>query len=65
VTPSIQPTFIKDVEQGFEVHLFDQLICGCGTHPYYAVDYLVTRAGVVTEQSRQKAYDSRSEICFD
>jgi hypothetical protein len=65
VTSSLQPTYAKEVEQGFEVHLFDIPICGCSTHPCYAVDYLVTREGVVTELSRQKAYDSGSMICFD
>ncbi len=32
---------------------------------YYAVEYLVTKTGNVTELSRGKVYDSISQICVD
>ena len=65
VASTIEPTSVKKVEGGFEVRLFNMEVCGCGTHPYYAVDYLVTTSGDVTELSRQKVYDSSMMICMD
>jgi hypothetical protein len=65
VASSIEPTYVEETDGGFKVHLFDYDVCGCGTHPYYAIDYSVTRAGNVTELSRQKVYDSNMTICFD
>ena len=65
VTSAIRPTYAEVSEEGYKVHLFDSEICGCGSHPYYAVEYLVTKAGNVTELSREKVYDSTSQICVD
>jgi hypothetical protein len=65
VASPIKPTYVEETEGGFKVHLFDYDVCGCGSHPYYAIDYSVTRAGNVTELSRQKVYDSNSNICVD
>jgi hypothetical protein len=61
----LEPAYARETEEGFTVRLFDSEICGCGTHPYYAVDYLVTKAGDVTELSRQKVFDSTNQICVD
>lgn len=63
VSSSIQSTNAEEIDGVFKVHLFDQVRCNCGTHPYYAVDYLVTRDGIVTELSRKKAYDSMWNDC--
>jgi len=65
VASPIISTYMEETNGGFKIHLFDYDICGCGSHPYYAVDYYVTRAGNVTELSRQKVYDSNSIICVD
>jgi hypothetical protein len=65
VASSIIPTYAKENEGGYQVHLFEKEICGCGTHPYYAIDYLVTKNGNVTELSREKVYDSTMQICID
>ncbi len=65
VSSAIAPSSVEEKDGSFVVHLFDRPICGCGSHPYYAVDYLVTEAGNVTELSRQKVYDSNAMICFD
>jgi hypothetical protein len=65
VSSSIEPTYAEESEEGFKVHLFDSEICGCGSHPYYAIEYLVTKDGNVTELSREKVYDSTSQICVD
>ncbi len=65
VSSSITPTSATETEDGYIVHLFDSEPCGCGSHPYYAIDYLVTREGNVTELSREKVYDSTMQICVD
>jgi hypothetical protein len=61
----IEPTYAKETDGGYKVHLFDSELCGCGSHPYYAIEYLVTKAGNVTELSREKVYDSTNQICVD
>jgi len=65
VSSCITPTYAKETEGGYLVHLFDKEICGCGSHPYYAIDYLVTRDGNVTELSREKVFDSNMQMCVD
>jgi hypothetical protein len=65
VASPIISTYMEETNGSFKIHLFDYDICGCGSHPYYAVDYYATRAGNVTELSRQKVYDSNSIICVD
>jgi hypothetical protein len=65
VKASIEPTYAEVSEEGFAVHLFESELCGCGSHPYYAIEYLVTVDGNVTELSREKVYDSTIQICVD
>ena len=65
VVASIEPSHAEEKDGAFSVHLFNRPICGCGSHPYYAVDYLVSKEGEVTELSRQMVYDSSFAICFD
>ncbi|MDQ1262154.1 MAG: hypothetical protein QG575_1335 [Euryarchaeota archaeon] len=65
VSSSITPTYAKETEGGYIVHLFDSELCGCGSHPYYAIEYLVSKAGHVTELSREKVYDSTMQMCVD
>ncbi len=65
VTSSVKPTYAIETEEGYLVHLFDSELCGCGSHPYYAIEYLVTRDGNVTELFREKVFDSTMQICID
>jgi len=65
VVASIEPSHAEEKDGAFSVHLFNRPICGCGSHPYYAVNYLVSKEGEVTELSRQMVYDSSFAICFD
>ncbi|HPS92155.1 MAG TPA: hypothetical protein PKV33_08365, partial [Methanothrix sp.] len=65
VSSAMTPTYANETEKGYIVHLFDSQLCGCGTHPYYAVDYLVSKDGNVTEIARQEVYNSTMQICFD
>lgn len=63
----IEATYVKEISEGFKVHLFDYQLCGCGPHLYYAVDYLVTNTGEIQEISRQKIYKDPMEdgLCVD
>lgn len=63
----IEDTHVAKEPQGFRVHLFDYRLCGCGPHPTYAVDILVTRDGQVVELSREKIYEDPAEdrLCVD
>jgi hypothetical protein len=65
VSKDIAPSSVEEKSGSFLVHLFDRPICGCGSHPYYAVDYIVTKTGNVTERSRRIVYDGDAQICFD
>lgn len=63
----LEDTYVETVPQGFRVHLFDYKLCGCGPHPTYAVDVLVSQDGQVQELSREKIYEDPAEdkLCID
>ncbi|MBD2039676.1 hypothetical protein [Microcoleus sp. FACHB-672] len=65
--PKIKDTFVKKIANGYQVHLFDYQVCGCGPHPHYTVDYTVTKTGEVTETSREKIYEDPKQdgLCVD
>ncbi|HPM41884.1 MAG TPA: hypothetical protein PLY45_05565 [bacterium] len=47
------------------VRLFERTICGCGTHPIFAVDYEVSPSGAIKEKGRKMVMDGKTEICVD
>jgi len=63
----IRTTYVEESGGNFKVHLFDMQSCGCGNHPYYSVDYTVTRAGDVSETSIENIYQNPNLIglCVD
>jgi hypothetical protein len=63
----IEDSHVEESPQGFQVHLFDYQLCGCGPHPTYAVNLLVTKDGQVQELSREKIYEDPAEdkLCVD
>ncbi|VVB68976.1 Uncharacterised protein [uncultured archaeon] len=66
VVKNIEPTYVEDEKNGtYKVHLFQEEYCGCGTHPWYAIDYLVTRDGNVVEIDRQMILNSTELVCMD
>ncbi len=66
VVKHIEPTYVEDEKNGtYKVHLFTEEYCGCGTHPLYAVDYLVARDGNVTEIDRKMIFNSTEIVCMD
>jgi len=63
----LEDTNVQQIPQGFRVHLFDYKVCGCGPHPTYAVDVLVTSDGQVRELNREKIFEDPAEddLCVD
>lgn len=62
----IEATHVEETEEGFKVNLFKDQVYGCGTHPTYTVDYIVTRSGEVKGIQEQKIYeDSTWTACVD
>lgn len=63
----LEDTNVQTVPQGYRVHLFDYKLCGCGPHPSFAVDVMVTSDGQVRELSREKIYEDPAEdgLCID
>lgn len=64
---NLRPTFVKEREEGFKVHLYDYQFCGCGPHPYYSVNYSVSKGGEVKKLSSKKAFKNPSMdgMCVD
>ncbi len=63
----LEDTHVETVPQGYQVRLFDYKLCGCGPHPTYAVDVLVTSDGQLRELGREKIYEDPAEdkLCVD
>jgi hypothetical protein len=63
----IEDTYVEKVPEGFRVHLFDYKLCGCGPHPTYTVDVLVSNDGQLQELNREKIYEDPAEdkLCVD
>jgi hypothetical protein len=63
----LEDTHVETVPQGYQVRLFDYKLCGCGPHPTYAVDVLVTSGGQLRELKREKIYEDPAEdnLCVD
>ncbi len=62
-----QPTRIEKTVGGYKVNLFGYRLCGCGPHPHYTVEYLVTESGNVSEITREKIYEDpwADGLCVD
>lgn len=52
-------------DAGITVRLFQQRICGCGTHPVEAVEFRVSSDGQITAGDRKVLQESRQQICVD
>jgi hypothetical protein len=57
---SIGPTRVTTRDDGWDVRLFDVLVCGCGKHPWVAIDLHVSRAGAVREFARTELFEDAS-----
>jgi hypothetical protein len=67
LVPSIEATTVVPKGDGFLVRVFggEGGGCGCGTHPWFALEYEVDRAGSVREVARQKVIEHEHEVCVD
>ena len=63
----LQDTFVRQTEQGYMARLYDYKLCGCGPHPTFAVDILITTDGQLKEISRVKVFEDPEEdnLCVD
>jgi len=57
----IVPSYTKSNGQNYEVRLFSYKCEGCGNHPYFFVNYEVTRSGDLSELSREDIYRDPKE----
>jgi hypothetical protein len=60
----VEPSFAEPDGDAFRVRLFYTVSCGCD-HPTSAMDYKVTRKGVISELNRQQVLESLEKDCFD
>jgi len=67
VSDAIEDTHADEVEDGYSVHLYYHQTFGCGPHPTYAVDLLVTPQGHIRQLGTEKTFTnpSEDEICVD
>ena len=65
--PRIETSYTEATTGGFKVHLFEYQLCGCGPHPYRAVDFLVGKDGSAKVTATEEAYaDPRKDhLCID
>lgn len=63
----VKTSNVIEHKDGYFVQLFDYKQFGCGEHPYFSVSYNVTKAGVITEISKHKAFKNPANdgICVD
>jgi hypothetical protein len=63
----IRTTYVEKTDDGFDVRLFLQQFCGCGSFPYYAIDYHVTLAGGVNETASERVCEDPklAGMCID
>lgn len=52
-------------EGGIAVRLFKFRLCGCGTHPVEAVEFVVSPNGQVREGDRKLLQEGRQTMCVD
>ncbi|MFH7861061.1 MAG: hypothetical protein QW602_03635, partial [Candidatus Aenigmatarchaeota archaeon] len=53
----IEDSYAKEVNGNYKVHLYGYELCGCGTHPYFTTDFLVSRDGNIEELQTQKIWE--------
>jgi hypothetical protein len=66
--PRVEATHVDARDDGsYRVHLFDYGACGCGPHPYAAVDVIVRRDGTVSEGRATPAFAHTRDdrVCID
>ena len=57
----IVPSYTKSDGRNYQVRLFSYKCEGCGIHPYFFVNYEVTRSGDLNELSRDNIYRNPEE----
>jgi hypothetical protein len=67
VSDVIEDTHVEMTEDGYSVHLYYEDTYGCGPHPTYAIDLLVTPKGNIRQLRTVKVFKnpSEDEMCVD
>jgi hypothetical protein len=63
----VEDTHVKEVERGYQVHLYYYRLYGCGPHITSAVDVLVTHQGEIEELLWEEMFKDPEEdnLCVD
>jgi len=63
----INTTYSIKKDNGYEVNLFDYILCGCGPHSHYMVKIFVNTNGDIQEIDRIKLFEDPKEdfLCID
>lgn len=64
---TIRTTYSNELNNGFEVNLFDYELCGCGPHTHFMIKYMVSFEGGIQELERIDLYEDPKEdgLCID
>jgi hypothetical protein len=64
---SLEDTHVTASSDGYQVNLYNRQLCGCGPHPFYKVDVVVSKAGDLKLSERQSVYENPTEddLCID
>ncbi len=63
----IEDTYVKPVENGYHLHMFQREVVGCGPHWTWGIEVHITSEGIIREISREKVFKDPAEdnICYD
>jgi hypothetical protein len=66
-TDVIHKTYVKQLANGFEVHLYCYAFCGCGPHPFSEYVFNIDREGNFEVTEENVIYEDPSEdgLCVD
>lgn len=66
-TSPVEETFVREIDGGYLVHLFNTYLCGCGPHITRSVDVTVTVDGSVTYSEPLDAFSDPQydDLCVD
>ncbi len=66
-TKTFKTTNSFESEDGFEVNLFDYIMCGCGPHTHLMITFIVKKNGDINLKETQKLYEDPKEdgLCVD
>ncbi len=66
-TKTFKTTNAIESDEGYEVNLFDYIMCGCGPHTHLMISFMVKKTGDIYLKETQKLYEDPNEdgLCVD